>query len=378
MATVPTQTRSPAIRELVEATPASRERTVDALRALCIVVVVLWHWTFSVTHWTTSGRLTMPNPIGEIRLLWLATWLFQVMPLFFVVGGFANLASWDAVRARGQGVGAFLRTRISRLGRPVLVLVAAWSVLELVLTVIRPGHRSVIEWGEVVFIPLWFLAAYALVIVLVPITTALHRRGPELVVVALGSAILLADLGRFRWGVDVLAAVNTVLVWVFAHQLGYVWRDGSVLRGGRTKPAALVLAGLCGLIGLTNLGVYPRSMVGVAGEPISNMFPTTACVAALAVLQLGVALLLRPVLSTWLRRRGPWTAVVAVNAVAMTVFTWHMTALVIAIGAWGALGLALPSEATTAWWLTRPVWVLLPALALVPLVLAFRKAELRG
>ena len=106
---------------LVDATPASRDRFVDLLRALSIVVVVLWHWVFSVTHWTDAGRLTMPNPVGDVRLLWVATWLLQVMPLFFLVGGFSNLAAWDAARRRDGTAGAFLRSRLQRLFRPVAV-----------------------------------------------------------------------------------------------------------------------------------------------------------------------------------------------------------------------------------------------------------------
>ena len=73
------------VDQLVDATPAGRDRYVDFLRALSIAVVVCWHWVFSVTQWR-AGRLTMPNPIGEVPLLWSATWLLQIMPLFFFVG----------------------------------------------------------------------------------------------------------------------------------------------------------------------------------------------------------------------------------------------------------------------------------------------------
>lgn len=77
---------------MVDATPATRDRYVDLLRAVSIAVVVLWHWVFSVTHVNHRGALTMPNPIGQVHLLWLATWVLQIMPVFFFVGGFANLA----------------------------------------------------------------------------------------------------------------------------------------------------------------------------------------------------------------------------------------------------------------------------------------------
>src|SRR5512133_949240 len=77
----------------VAATPAGRDRTVDLMRAVSIAVVVLWHWTGSVTH-RRDGEIVMPNPINQVPLLWLATWVGQVMPVFFLVGGFANLAAW--------------------------------------------------------------------------------------------------------------------------------------------------------------------------------------------------------------------------------------------------------------------------------------------
>ena len=70
------------------------------------------------------------------------------------------------------------------------------------------------------------------------------------------------------------------LVWVFAHQLGYCWRDGSLQSARRRW--ALALGGLCALVVITSLGVYPRSLVALQGQERSHMFPTTAGVAALA------------------------------------------------------------------------------------------------
>ena len=96
------------VSEMADLTPTTRDRTVDLLRAGAIAVVVLWHWVFSVTHWTGDSRLTMPNPIGNIPGLWLATWLLQVMPLFFVVGGVANLAAWKAAVRDGVSARTFV------------------------------------------------------------------------------------------------------------------------------------------------------------------------------------------------------------------------------------------------------------------------------
>ena len=367
---------------LVDATPQSRERDVDFLRALSITVVVLWHWVFSVTHWS-DGRLTMPNPIGEVRGLWLLTWLLQVMPLFFIVGGYANLAGW---RSAGADPRTFLQKRAVRLLKPTALYVAVWAAVEVALGLLVPSYPGVLEYGMVVFVPLWFLGVYLAVVVAVPVTARLHERAGVLVPVVMGAAIVLVDLARFRFEISEAGWINGALVFVFAHQLGYFWRDGpaacpnagkATCPNARHSPSgALVLAGLTALVVLTNLGVYPRSMVAVKGEAISNMNPTTACIAALAVFQLGVVMLVRPVLSRWLQRRSVWRAVVAANGVAMTVFLWHMTAFLLAAVVFERLGGTLLAEPTAGWWAQRPLWLLAPAVVLAGLVAVLARVEL--
>src|SRR5262245_41303531 len=140
---------------LVDATPTTRDRVVDLLRAASICVVVLWHWSLSITHWRGDGTLTMPNPIGDVPGKWALTWMLQVMPVFFFVGGYANLAGWQAVTRDGGGAAEFLRTRMRRLLLPILPLVGVWAAFDLMVQ--ATGRRSVLVWGIVVFVPLWFL-----------------------------------------------------------------------------------------------------------------------------------------------------------------------------------------------------------------------------
>jgi hypothetical protein len=170
--------------------------------------------------------------------------------------------------------------------------------------------------------------------------------------------------------------VNSCLVFVFAHQLGYFWRDGTFTRWPRRTLWALTIAALASLVVLTNMGVYPRSMVSVPRDAISNMFPTTACIAALALFQVGVAMLLRPAANRLLARRRAWKLTVSVNALAMTLFSWHMTAFVAVIGIYRATGHELLARPTTAWWIQRPLWLLAPGLLLAGLVAVFARFEL--
>jgi len=50
------------------------------------------------------------------------------MPVFFIVGGFANSAWWDSARRSGIGHADWLRTRFARLLRPTVAFVAVWTV----------------------------------------------------------------------------------------------------------------------------------------------------------------------------------------------------------------------------------------------------------
>jgi hypothetical protein len=56
--------------------------------------------------------------------------------------------------------------------------------------------------------------------------------------------------------------------------------------------------------------------------------------------------------------------VVVANGLALPVFCWHMTALVVAIGVYERAGFTLPPRPTAAWWATRPLWLVGPALVL--------------
>ena len=364
----PAPTSQSSLSEMADLTPATRDRTVDLLRAGAIAVVVLWHWVFSITHRDGSGTFTMPNPLPGIPGSWALTWVLQVMPLFFVIGGYADLAAWTSAERRGEGAIAFLRSRARRLLLPPAAMVAAWTGFEAARLLLLPGSRSVLTWGMVVFVPLWFLAVYTATTALVPVTVRLHRRYGWRAAAVLVAAPLAVDRVRTA-GVGWLAIPGMVLVFVACHQLGYLWRDRQVAR-----PATLTIGAAAVLAVLTTVGGYEPSMVAIPGSP-SNMFPTTVCIAVLGAFQLGLVLWARPALERLTARRRVWLAVIGVNGVAMTIFTWHMTAWMAAALAWERLVGPLGATADRGWWSTRSVWIVLPGLVLAALVTTFRRLE---
>lgn len=86
---------------MAETTPASRNRVVDLVRVFSILVVVFGHWLMAAV--TFEDGEIVPGHLLELAD-WThpLTWLFQVMPLFFFVGGYSNALSWRSARRRGE------------------------------------------------------------------------------------------------------------------------------------------------------------------------------------------------------------------------------------------------------------------------------------
>ncbi len=66
---------------------------------------------------------------------------------------------------------------------------------------------------------------------------------------------------------------------------------------------------------------------------------------------------------------------IAVNAMIMTLFLWHMTAYLIAILALWPLGFGRQADSTARWWGERPVWELAPAVILTMIVVLVGRFE---
>ncbi|GBC87846.1 hypothetical protein HRbin12_01864 [bacterium HR12] len=235
------------------------------------------------------------------------------------------------------------------------------------------------------FGPLWFLAAYLVVVAIAPATVWLHRRFGLLVPAAMALATVLVDVVGFGFGHPGARYLNIAPVLLFPHQFGHAYADGSMLRWPRRAFGAMVAVGLGGLVLLTNpwvfrpfgearydwfptIGHYPKSLLGTDVEPISNAYPPTVCFLLAAVWSIGAVMLLRPALARWVARPGPWKATILVNGIIMTLSLWHITAYLIAILLLWPLGFGHEADSTARWWLERPLWIAAPGLILAALV----------
>ncbi len=349
-----------------------RDRYVDWLRAVSLVVVVLWHWAFTILRWTPDGPQPT-NPLGFFSGLWIFTWLLQVMPLFFYVGGYAHLVSWERAQAHGTSLPRYVAGHIRPLVVPAAALVATWVLLGVVL-----GSVFRLQWiGNAVMLvisPLWFLGVYVVLIVLLPVSLWLHRRLDILALVLLGGTAMIVDVLRFRYGLAELGWINMAVVWMLAHQAGFFYRR--LVDAPRRLDLSLLFAGLFALAGLVFSGLYPGSMVGVPGDRLSNMAPPTFVIVALLAFQVGVAEVIRPGLERWLTRPRPRRFTAVMNRFALPLFVFHTTgmALARAVDYFVFEGRIVDDRSPDLiWWLERPVAVLGPLLFTVPVILLFAR-----
>ena len=290
------------------------------------------------------------------------------MPVFFFAGGAAGCYSYR----RTASAAGWLRSRIWRLAWPVLPLLALWIPLPTVLTSLGVPRQPVALAAGIVGQLLWFLAVYLIMTALLPVMMAAHDRWGFGVPVALGAAAVGVDLLRFH-SFQPIGYFNEVFVWLAVQQLGIAYADG---RLGRKAGPALAVGGFTVTALLVAAGGYPDSMVGLPGQAVSNMSPATICLLTLGCGQIGVLLVARERLVAWSKRRGPARTVDVLGRRCMTIYLWHMSALVVVAGiAVFAFGYATPPPGSLAWLVAFPCWIGLLAVVLTGLVAVFGRVE---
>ena len=365
-------------KAMAEKAPPERNRYVDFLRALSILAVVVGHWLVAAPYMkdgaVAGGHLLEIVPWTQ----WL-TWGFQVMPVFFMVGGFSNGTSWAAnLRDRSKGGGTYSHWysgRVRRLINPVLPLFLIWTFIAMFGTVMGIDRAIVKMAAQWSLIPVWFLSVYLMVSAVVPWSYAAWKRWGMGSFWALVAGAIVVDILTFHFHVRAINFLNFAFVWLAIHQLGYAWAEGYF-----KPPSKALMWGVGGLVALCLLigfGPYPVAMIGVPGNEITNSMPPTLALLALGITQMGLALSIEPQMRRLLDNINFWTAVVLVNGMIMTIYLWHLTAQVIVVlAAWlmGGIGLhMMPGSAE--WWLTRPIWFIFYILALIPMIARFARYE---
>ncbi|AOR37203.1 acyltransferase [Streptomyces fodineus] len=352
------------------ATPATRDRAVDALRAFAILGVVLGHWLVTALV-AKDGGLHTTSPLQHMPWLAPISWLFQTLAVFFLVGGHVATRSLATARSRGETYGSWLRARLTRLLRPVAALLCLWSVAAVVLLLTGTPLATIETLLKLALSPLWFLLVLAGLTAATPLLTRLNPLWPL-------AAVLHVDLLRFglHLGPSWLGWLNVAAGWLVPYTLGAAWTRGEL--DTRRAARVLFLGGTAATAVLIACAGYPASMVGVPGATVSNLSPPTLAAVTFGLAQCGLALMLRDRLRRAMARPLLWVAVALVNLSAMTIYLWHQTAMM-ATTATGLLAGRLPGLHTSpdslTWVAYRLAWLPVFAVVLALCRTAFRHHE---
>ncbi|MDN4638719.1 acyltransferase [Agreia sp. PsM10] len=342
---------------------SKRDLVVDLARVFCVFAVVMMHSLMVGLHrdGDTIGQI---NPLQTKEWFALATWVGQIMPLFFVVGGFAGAVSWRSATRRGTSPAEFLRTRLVRLLRPALPLLVFLTVVLWVLVVAGVDRALVDVVSAGVGMPLWFLAAYISCQAFLPIVHRAHASRPALTIAVLVGLSAIVDAARILSGVQEIGLINLVFVWLAVQQLGFFYADGWFARRARWQLVAGAAASYGVLAALTyGLDLYPVDM-------LTNLNPATVPLILLGVAQVCILHLLYPALRVAMTLKPVLIAVFFVGSRAMTIYLWHLPIIVALSGALFLSGWVDSVPGSGVWWATRPlfvlaVWAILAALSLV-------------
>jgi len=358
-------------------TPEERNRYVDFLRAVSILVVIIGHWLIA-TAYVVDGEMHAGHLLQEQPQMQWLTWLFQVMPIFFIVGGYANAVSLESAERKNIPYAGWLSARLNRLVGPLLLLLVAWAALSVALGMfgVRP---VVIQYvSQAALIPTWFLAIYIMVVILAPVAYRFwkHWGFASFWVFVAGAA--LVDAAFFMADMQWLGWSSYFWVWLAVHHLGFAWRDGRMGSAGRLLLYSAL--GFASLWTLIHYGPYPLAMVGSPDPGVSNTLPPKITLVALGVFQFGLLLSMEGPMRRALRGLRLWTATVLINSMIMTVYLWHITVMVIFVALLflaGGIGLDI-EPGTQEWWLSRPLWILILFALLLPLALLLSPLERRS
>lgn len=356
----------------VDLTPPERNRVVDAWRVVALFVVVFGHWLAASVWVEPDGTVRVLNTLEWIPYAGWVTWVVQVMPIFFFVGGYANAR---ALTSHDRNRRTWITVRFRRLYAPAVPVILVWTVLAVVL---RNFVSEDLVYAGVLnaTIPLWFLAVYLLLVAIAPLTHVWWQRSGMWSFVSLACASVVVDILYRGFDVPGVGWLNLIFTWGAVHQLGYWWADreatGDVLTPARA--AAFGFASLAALVVATSVSWYPVAMITIPGAGPQNVTPPTTAVMLLGMTQAGLILATRGSVRRFVERRRAWRLVVAVSGFIMTIYVWHLTSLslTIAAGIFTFDGRAFsPEPGTSIWWITRPVFFAVLAAVTAVFVVVF-------
>lgn len=339
--------------------PGARDTGIDLVRALCLLAILVLHGL------QVSATLGASGPVLEYATRGAAwypplTWILQVMPVFFVIGGFAGLVAHRRSLARGGTATGFVAGRVHRLLLPAVVTIGAVGLGLALLTGAEAPAELIREIGLRYSEPLWFLGVFLACQALLPAQLALHARAPWALFAGLAAAAVGVDLLRSATGLVAIGYANLAFVWLALQQLGFLLADGYLDRLSVSVRRVAGIAAVAVLVLVIAAGPWSADL-------IAHMNPPTTALLLVGLAQTLLISLLRRPLRALSERPGVAALTRFVTAHSMTIYLWNLPVLLLAAGASAQVAMLaagwLPEPSGLAWWMTRPAWLLGTVLA---------------
>ncbi|MDT5348520.1 MAG: hypothetical protein QOH91_1807 [Mycobacterium sp.] len=314
-----THTGFPSPADLDARTPADRDRAIDVIRITALLGVVVGHTVMAISV-IRNGVFYWENLLTTSAVFQTLTWVFQIMPLFFFAGAAACVTSWRP----GTNWGGWLMKRCTRLFRPVFYYFGFWAIALTVLYPVLPQHVYEPVAGISIQL-LWFLGAYVLVLAAMPVMWRITTTGRLAAGVAVVCGVVaVVDAVRLHWPAAAPLGYVNLAVWLIPGMFGVAYRR-RLLTGRAALGTAVALFAVD--VALVHWGPYELSLVGIEGQRLSNMSPPSLLLASHAIVLSALAIVAAPAIARWAQRPRVWWWTAIGNSGAMTLYLWHMPAL---------------------------------------------------
>ena len=156
-----------------------------------------------------------------------------------------------------------------------------------------------------------------------PITAYFHKKSPIFSILSLLALFLFVDLFTFTGTYMFLKYLNYLLFWLFIHQLGYFYADGTI------QEIKLRYFSLIGIFAYFSLYIISTEYLSVASISnfrltiVTNEDPPTLVMLLSSIGLISFVLLFRNYGERILNNKYIWGVVSIFNAHVYTYFLWH-------------------------------------------------------
>ena len=310
-------------------TSISRERYIDLVKVISIFAVIYSTIVFLSLESSGYEVLIYNSSSNDINMS-IMSWCLNGLVVFFFCNGFSNSIAWYSNIGRDGSVWEFLANRINSILGPVLMLIVFGTIMihysisnklipEYLVTVNDNLHPT----SEFLLWPLWLVSIYLVVLMFSPITAYFHKKNSFLFITALLTLFLFIDLFTFNQSIEYISYLNYLLFWLFVHQIGYFYADGTLQQ--IKMPFYFILSTV------SYLTLYILSLETLATTSVSNFRlslitnedPPTIFMLLSGVGLISLVLIFRNLLEEAMNNKTLWYIVSFLNSHIYTIFLWH-------------------------------------------------------